>query len=307
MANKPTIKIGHIKITDHLVLGVTKDHADNGKTQFENFNLETQRFVGWNPLGDALKNGDIDGAFILAPFGMELFYSGVKIRLTSLGHKSGSIIVTNKRANIKKIEDFKGKTVLIPHSLSIHNLIFEKLLRENGITTGTGKDVIFEVVAPSQIPQIMEWDETGSVGGFIVAEPFGSQVVKEGYGEEFALSKDIWPNHPCCVVVMNEDVINKHPDAVMELTRSFVDSGKFIEDDPDAAAEIGAKFLEQKVEVVKRVLTEPKDRVSTGDLYPVLDDLDFIQTYLTETINAMSGKIDLETFVDKRFMDEVGE
>lgn len=302
MANKTTIRIGHLQITDHLVLGVTKHKYENKIEEFKYLDLNTICFEGWNPLGTALVENEIDAAFILAPFAMELFHSDVKIKLVSLGHKSGSIIVTNKKANIEKIEDFKGKTVLIPLSLSVHNLIFDKLLRERGLTVGIGKDVVFEVIAPSQIPAAIEWDTTGVIGGFIVAEPFGTQVVKAGFGKEFALSKDIWPNHPCCVVVVKNEIIAKHPDAVHEMVATFVKSGRFIEKNRDEAAQIGAKFLDQDIEVVRHVLNVPKDRVKTSDLYPNLDDLDLIQTYLTEKINAMSDKIDLEAFVDKQFI-----
>lgn len=306
MPQKPVIKVGHIKITDHLALGVTQDKVEKGETTFEHFDLETQFFVGWNALGVEFRNGDLDAAFILAPYAMELFHSGVKANLVLFGHRDGSIIIKNKNANIETIQDFKGKTVLIPHFLSVHNMLFERMLRENGLEVGVGKDVTFEVIAPSQIPQAMEWDENGSIGGFIVAEPFGSQVVKAGYGEEFALSKDVWPHHPCCVVVVKEDIIQQHPEAVQELVDSLVESGNFIEQETDAAAQVGAGFLGQEVNVIKRVLNEPKDRVSFNKMLPTLDELDLMQTYLTGNINAMSDKIDLESFVITQFAQTAG-
>ncbi len=304
MGQKPVLRVGHIRITDHLVLGVTRAKLQSGEVTSNHFDLKTEFFIGWNPLATALKNEEIDAAFILAPLAMELFHSGAKIKLISLGHKSGSIIIKNSRANIKTIQDFKGKIVLIPHSLSVHNMIFARMLCESGLTVGLGKDVMLEVVAPSQIPQIMKWDEKALIGGFIVAEPYGTEVVTAGYGQEFALSKDIWPNHPCCVVVIKEDIINKYPDGVQEFVNNIVASGKFIEENSDAAAAIGAEFLNQDVDVIKLVLTKPKDRVSYGELLPVLEDLDLIQTYLTKKINAMSQKIDLEAFVDIRFAEE---
>lgn len=306
MANKTTIKIGHLRLTDHLVLGITKNKLESGQDKFEYVDLQTQYFAGWNPLKDALKDGSVDAAFILAPLAMDLFSAGAKIRLILFGHRDGSVIIKNKRANIEKIEDFKGKTVLIPHYLSIHHLIFDRLLREKGLTVGIGKDVIFETVAPSEIPEIIADDEEGNIGGFIVAEPYASQVVLAGSGEEFALSKDIWPKHPCCILVVKDEIVGKNPDAVQELTNSFVQSGFFIEQNPTAAAEIGATFLDQKVEVVNRVLT--LKHVSTGELFPSLEPLDAMQNYLSKVISppAMTSKIDLEKFVDTRFAKEAG-
>jgi NitT/TauT family transport system substrate-binding protein len=256
----------------------------------------------------AMREGKIDAACMLAPLAMEMYHMDKKTRLLLFTHKSGSVIIKNKRANIQTIEDFKGKTVLIPHFLSIHNLLFERLLSEKGLSVGVGpgKDVSFEVVAPSEIPEIMEYDEKGSVGGFIVAEPYGSQVVMSGFGEEFALSKDIWPNHPCCLLVIKDELLQKSPEAVQELVTSLVASGQFIDANPTAAAEIGARFLGQEKAVVQHVLTEPKGRVTTNELMPNLTDLDTIQTIMTQRIKAMSDKIDLEKFADLRFAQNAG-
>ncbi len=306
MADKPVLKIGHLKITDHLILGVTSAKLAKGNETFSYSSIETIPMTGWNSIGESLVDGSIDIAFMLAPYAMELFHSGQKISMLMLSHKSGSIIVANKKANIQKIEDFKGKTVLIPYHQSIHHMLFDKLLTEKGLETGVDKDVVFEVVAPSQIPEIIEWDEEGEVGGYIVAEPFGTQVIKAGLGTEFKLSKDIWPKHPCCVVVVRDEIKEKYPDALMELCQSLVKSGLLIDQKPDVAAKVGSSFLGQTYDVVYSVLTEPKDKLSTTELIPVLDDLDTIQTYLTEKISAMSGKIDLEKFVDMDFAKATG-
>lgn len=301
---KPTLTFGHLKITDHLLLGVVKEFHQNETSPLEYFNLETKPYRGWNPLADDLRSGKLDGAFILAPLAMELFHSKVGIQMVLQAHKSGSIVIKNIRANIQSVSDFKGKNILIPHYLSIHHLLFDRMLRENGLEVGPGKDVILDVVAPSDIPEIIEWDEKGQVGGFIVAEPFGTQVVKAGYGDELALSKNLWPNHPCCVVVVTDEVVQKYTDAVFEFVNHLVSAGKYVQSNPDKAAQIGSQFLDQNYDVIKTVLTSPPDRVTYGELYPVLEDFDYMQNYLTSTIQAMSDKIDLEKFIDLRFAKE---
>lgn len=306
MAEKPTLKIGHLRITDHLILGITKAKLAKETEKFEHCTIQNVPMTGWNDVGEALVAGDIDIAFMLAPYAMELFHAQNPIKMILLSHKDGSIIVTNKKANIQTIEDFKGKTVLIPYHLSIHHMLFDKLLREKGLEPGVGKDVVFEVVAPSQIPEIIEWDEEGDIGGYIVAEPFGTQVVQAGFGTEFKLSKEIWPKHPCCVVVARDEIIAKYPEALAELSGSLVRSGKLIVQKPDVASKVGATFLNQTFEVIHHVLTDPPDRLSTGDLMPIHDDFETIQNYLTTQVSAMSGKIDLEKFIDLRFAKDAG-
>ena len=306
MANPVALKIAHLKITDHLILGMTYHKIKTGQEKFQYSSIEPIAMTGWNSIGEALTNGEVDVAFMLAPYAMELFHSGLKIKMVLLSHKSGSIIVTNTRANIKSIQDFKGKTVLIPYHLSIHHMLFDKLLNENGLKTGVENDVVFEVVAPSQIPEVIEWDEAGDVGGYIVAEPYGSQVIKAGYGSQFALSKDIWPKHPCCVMVVSEAILGKYPDAMHELTKSLVASGKQVEADVETAIKVGAGFLSQEADVIREVLTNPPDKLSTTELMPQHTDFEKIQDYLTKNISAMSGKIDLEKFIDTQFAKSAG-
>jgi len=278
--------------------------------KFEHCDLQTVLKNGWNEVADALATKALDGALILAPTAMDLFKSGVDLKLLLLAHRSGSILVKNKRANIQKIEDFAGKTVLIPYQLSVHNMLFHRLLSEKGLKPGRAVekdvDVTLEVVAPFQMPEALQYDEDGEIGGFIVAEPIGSQVIASGLGEEFYLSKDLWPAHPCCVFVMRSEIIEKHPEAVQELTNSFVKSGLAIDAQPDPAAAIGAQFLSQEKSVIHKVLTDPPDRIGTHELFPVLEDLDLIQKYMMDQMKIMTSLIDLNKFVDTRFAKVAG-
>ena len=43
-----------------------------------------------------------------------------------------------------------------------------------------------------------------------------------------------------------------------------------------------------------------------NELFPVVDDYEYIQEYMTTKIEAMSKKIELEKFVDTRFAKEAG-
>lgn len=306
MLEKTKIKIGHLKITDHLILGIAKEKAAVGEEKLQYLEIETVPMMSWQEVAGSLTEGMVDAAFVLAPTAMDLYKAGVKARLTLFSHKSGSVLITNKAAHIRKVEDFKNKVVIIPYQLSVHNMLLHKLLSEAGMQPGAGKDVLLEVMAPGQMPEAIKYDEEGEVAGFIVAEPFGSKAVTEGYGEEFSLSKDIWPEHPCCVLVVRDEMINKKRDAVHELVASLVKAGKSVSADPEGTAIIGAKFLGQKEEVIKRVLTDPPDRITTANLFPVLDDLSLIQDYMHDNMGILQSKIDLEKFVDIQFAKAAG-
>ncbi len=307
MADNPVIRIGHLQITDHLILGVTADKIEKGEENLTNCTLEPVLMHGWNQVADALTAENLDGAFILAPTAMDLFKAGVGIKLILFTHRSGSILVKNKAAGIKKMEDFKGKIVLIPYQLSVHTMLFHKLLAEVGLKPGTTKDpeadVFLEVMAPSMMPEAVQYDEDGEIGGFIVAEPIGSQAIAGGYGEMVCLSKDLWPEHPCCVFVVRNEIIEKYPEAVQEITSSLVQSGLYIDSNPEEAAKTGAKFLNQDEEVIKSVLSDPVDRITTSKLFPKVNDLIVIQNYMLNDMKIMTSTIDMNQFVETRFAE----
>ena len=302
MGDKVKIRIGHLNITDHLILGITRERFDKKLDEFKYLDLQTIPMTGWPELVNKLESEDLDGAFILAPSAMDLFRSGLPIRLVLLGHKTGSIFIKRSGAGIQKIEDFKGQTIIIPYQLSIHHMLVHQLLSNAGLTPG--KDVMFETLAPSQMPEALEYGEEDNLGGFIVAEPFGSVSLKAGHGEVFSLSKDLWSKHPCCVFVVKDNVINNHPDALQELVNNLVKSGDIATNNIDEAADIGANFLKQDKELIKGILTDPPDRIITNELMPEIGDFDKMQNYMTEKMGVLKGKIDLDKFIDTKFAKE---
>jgi len=81
MANPVALKIAHLKITDHLILGMTQHKLKTTQEKLQYSTIEPIAMTGWNSIGQALINGEVDIAFMLAPYAMELFHSGLKIKI----------------------------------------------------------------------------------------------------------------------------------------------------------------------------------------------------------------------------------
>jgi NitT/TauT family transport system substrate-binding protein len=224
---------------------------------------------------------------------MDLYHAKKNLKLILLSHRDGSIIVTNKRANIETINDFKGKTVLIPYQASMHHIIFHKLLTSEG---------------PGQIPMMIEYDQEGIIAGYIVAEPFGTVVVNAGFGDILKLSKEIMPSHPCCAIIARDEMVEKHPEAVQEFITALVASGREVYGSLDETIETATEFLDQPKDVIQTILTGPERRVSMDKLMPKAEELSYIQDYLMDTVTtpSLSGKIDVEQFLDLRFAKNAG-
>ncbi len=312
-SGKLNLKVAHIQITDHLVLGVLKNLIEKRNLVPRYFELETQCMRGWNPVKESLAKGSVDAACILAPIAMDLFSFGTPIKLILFAHKSGSIFVRNRQGIYDNPYQnfFKGKSFIIPHNMSIHHMLchifFTRIGLNPGVAGERGVNVNFEVVDPILMPQFLR--DNPNAGGFMVAEPLGTKAIASGVAELQFLSNELWENHPCCVVAMREDIVGQYPDAVHEFTEMLVEAGEFISKKPELAAEIAVDFLDPfkklglKVPLLKNVITE-KQGIKSVDLYPVIEDLDKIQQYMVREM-GLGSLIDLERFVDTQFADVV--
>jgi chemotaxis signal transduction protein/CheY-like chemotaxis protein len=310
-SGKVKIKAVHIQITDHLTLGILKNMIKKNEVTPKYFELETECMPSWNTVAKALENNTADAAFILAPLAMDLYNYGVPIRLILFAHKNGSICVKNKTGEeVSGPEFYKNKSFYIPHTMSIHNMLghiyFNNIGLKPGVTGQKDVDVNFEVVAPIKMGEFMEGNEDAS--GFMVAEPLGTKAIASGSAELNFLSSEIWENHPCCVLAVQEEFIKNYPDAVQEFTSMLVQAGKVISQKPGYAAEVAVEFLDPKKElglkvpILKNVLTEPKG-IKTDNLYPKISDLDFIQNYMHDKM-GIGSVINLNDFVDLKFADK---
>jgi ABC-type nitrate/sulfonate/bicarbonate transport system substrate-binding protein len=108
---------------------------------------------------------------------------------------------------------------------------------------------------------------------------------------------------------MQEDFIQKHPEAAGEFVSLLMDTGEYIEDDKNRAAEIAVNFLDPEgkmglnPKVLKNVFSQPQ-AIRWDGLYPVAEDLDKIQKYMHD-IMGIGKMIDLDKFIESSFADNI--
>lgn len=310
-AGKVKLKVAHIQITDHIVLGVLKHLIAKGEMNPQKFELETECMGGWNPVQGALEKGAVDAAFVLAPIAMDLYSVGTPIRLALLAHKGGSIFVRNKKRTYRDpyADYFKNTSFYIPHKMSVHHMLAHLFFRKLGLKAGMGGeqryDVNFDVVAPIKMQEFLASNPDSS--GFMVAEPLGTKAIASGAAELQFLSNELWENHPCCVLAVRDDFIEPYTPALFEFVDLLVQAGELVDKRPELAAEIGVPFLDPnktlglRVPILKNVLTEEKG-IRTGDLFPVTEDLERMHDYMLKEMK-IGAPLDMKQFVDIRFAE----
>jgi len=313
VTGKTLLRVAHLQITDHLLLGLAMDKIKKGSVKPNNFDLETKLMGSWNPLAEALENNEVDAAFMLAPIAMDLFSHGVPLKTVLLAHRGGSIMVRNDTGAFQEpFEDFfRKKSFLLPHKLSIHHMLshvfFKGIGLKGSLEKGDDIDVNFEVAAPVSMPDFLQ--ENKQMAGFMVAEPIGSKAIKMGCARKQFMSGEIWPAHPCCVVVMSQAFLASCPESSREFIRLLVESGQEISQNIPHAAQVGVQFLDPdgklglKKPLLEKVLTEPHG-IRWDNLYPNSEEFEIIREYMHRELGVLQP-VNYDEFIDCRFADAV--
>ncbi len=307
MIEYPCIRIGHLKTFDHLILGIADLHLKKQSRTLSRSTLEPVAMNAWHPVCESLLNEEIEGAFIPAPLAMDLFASGLDIRLLMFTHRSGSVILKSKLSGIKSMAGFKGKTVLVPSELSIQNMLLHRLLSSAGLSFGTHDhvtvDVVREVVPSCLMAEMTAHDDDHDIAGFALEEPFGSEAQKKGLATMLCTTGSLWKNHPGSVFVLRTSFLEKHPEAVKELISLFVQTARFIEENKnDGLLSLAQLFLGQDKDIVRHILFETDLTYDTNLLIPDPEVLNIIQDYMAGPMGVMNAAIDINRLIDRSFI-----
>ncbi len=260
MAAEPDapLRIGYLPITDATALLVAHH---NGLFQKQGLEVEKPRlFRSWAQLVEAFLSGQVNAVHLLSPMTVWARYgSRSRAKVVAWNHMAGSSLTV--LPDINRLSDLGGKTVAIPFWYSIHNVVLQHILKSEGLESipdGTPgpKQVKLVVMAPSDmLPGLA----TKQIAGYIVAEPFNAAAEVLKVGKVLRFTADVWKDHACCVVLMNEDDLNKRPEWTQKVVNGIVQAQAWIQDHRDETARILAKdnaqhYTPHTYETLARVL-----------------------------------------------------
>lgn len=311
MKGQPRFGIGHLKIVDHLILGVADHLLAEKKATLDLSTLDTLACNSWGQMCDLLIRGTINGAFMTIPAAMDLFAKGLNIRLLMFTHRGGSIIVKKNTHRIKQLKDFTHRSVLVPDNLSVQHMLLHRLLSSAGLSLGshsdTCSDVFTEFTSPYLMPQMLESDTDNDIAGFAVSEPYGSVSIVDDTAVSVCPTTKLWENHPCCAFILQNECIEQYPEAVRELTTVFSKAGQQIEDEKDdMLVSAGQAFLDQPIPILRKIVSICDVNFSPELLIPDPEPVRTIQDYMADAMNIIDRKIDIDQFIDTSFISARG-
>src|SRR4030095_16909119 len=260
---------------------------------------EYSKYSGWPELKESFMAGKVKAAYLLAPMVMDLVDSGVNAKIVSLGHRSGAVIMVRSDSPARTIKDLRGRRIAIPSRFAVDHLLLRGMLKEQGMTV---RDVELVEMAPPEMPAALY---ARQVDAYATGEPFGAVAEVAGHARILYMTRDKWPNYVCCVLTVHQDLIDRERPMVQQIVNHVLSAGAWLETaqaNRDLAADIAGApgVFNQRADILKHVLTNPRDRVTYADLRLIRSEMDELMEAALEA-GIIKQRIAYERYVDESF------
>lgn len=294
--------VGGLPVTCNLTLPIAclarSLDKKSGKTQGTGF--EYARYSGWPEIKESLISGRIHAAYMLAPLVMDLTANAIPVKIVSLGHRSGAVIMVRTDSGYTKFQDLAGKRVAIPNRFAVDYLFLRKMLAKEGMSAG---DVQIIEMPPPDMPAALY---AKAVDAYCTGEPFGAAAQRAGYATPLRMTCNEWPNYICCVLTVREELIQRNRPLVQELVNYVQGAGEWLDrahENRAKAAQIAAerKYFNQDPAIIEYVMDNPSDRVTYGDMRMIRDEFDELMQLSVEA-KTLKRPVPFESYVDETFV-----
>ena len=261
------------------------------------------KYSGWPELKESLMTGRIQAAYMLAPLVMDLTDKRIPLKIVSLGHRSGAVIMVRTDSPTKTFKELRGKRIAIPSRFAVDFLFLRKMLAREGMTP---KDITIIEMPPPDMPAALY---AKAVDAYCTGEPFGAAAQKAGYARPLAMTRDQWRNYICCVLTVRDELIKENRPLVQELVNHVQSAGTWLDGgaaNRAKAAQIaaGRKFFNQDPNVIRFVMENPADRVTYGDLRMIRAEFDELMKLSIEA-GTLTRPVAYERYVDESFVKAI--
>lgn len=302
LAKPEPLIVGGLPVTCNLTLPIAcmaKAAADarTGNTQQ---GFEYSKYSGWPEIKESLMTGRIQAAYMLAPLVMDLTDKRIPLKIVSLGHRSGAVIMVRTDSANKTFKDLRGKRVAIPSRFAVDYLFLRKMLAREGMTP---KDITIIEMPPPDMPAALY---AKAVDAYCTGEPFGAAAQRAGYARPLSMTRDQWRSYICCVLTVRAELIRDNRPLVQELVNHVQAAGNWLDATPANRAKAvtvasGRKFFNQDPAVLKFVMDNPADRVTYGDLRMLRPEFDELMNLSIEA-GTLKKPVAYDSYVDESFV-----
>jgi NitT/TauT family transport system substrate-binding protein len=303
LAQTKPLVVGALPVTCNLTLpvaAVAKAAANTAdKSGAPQFAFEFSKYNGWPEVKESLMAGRIPAAYMLAPLVMDLADKRIPVKIVSLGHRSGAVIMVRTDSAFQRFKDLTGKRVAIPSRFAVDYLFLRKMLAQENMTP---KEMELVEMAPPDMPAALY---AKAVDAYCTGEPFGAAAQRAGYARVLRMTRDEWRNYICCVLTVREEVIRDNRPLVQDLVNYILGAGAWLDEQQDnreKAVRIaaGRRYFNQDPNIIRFVMENPTDRVTYGDLRMIREEFDELMELSIEA-GTLTRPVPYEKYVDDSF------
>jgi NitT/TauT family transport system substrate-binding protein len=230
---------------------------------------------------------------------MDLADRKVPVKIVSLGHRSGAVIMVRSDSPYRTFKQLTGKRIAIPSRFAVDFLFLRKMLARENMTPS---DIQIVEMAPPDMPAALY---ANAVDAYCTGEPFGAAAQQAGYARPLRMTRDEWRNYICCVLTVREELIQENPAMVQDLVNQVLGAGVWLDQQQEnrtkaVAIAAGREFFNQDPKIIQFVMENPVDRVTYGDLRMIRAEFEDLMQ-LSMAAGTIKHSIAYETYVDETF------
>jgi NitT/TauT family transport system substrate-binding protein len=185
----------------------------------------------------AFAAGALDMGYVgIAPATTAVANKTARVVVLAQVNTEGSAIVVKKEGKIQSIPELVGKIAVVPGHSTVQDFLFRKALFKFKIQPDQVKIMVLK---PPEMIGALRTDQTDA---FIAWEPYPAKAVTTGVGRILAFSRDIWKDHPCCVLAADARFLESHLEKAKGVVRGHVKAMDFIRQRREEAIQIGVKY-----------------------------------------------------------------
>lgn len=257
------------------------------------------KYSGWPEIKESLMAGRIQAAYMLAPLVMDLADKKIPVKIVSLGHRSGAVIMVRTDSPYQKFRQLAGKRIAIPSRFAVDFLFLRKMLAQENMTPA---DIEIVEMPPPDMPAALY---ANAVDAYCTGEPFGAAAQSAGYARPLRMTRDEWRNYICCVLTVREELIQTNRPLVQSLVNHVLGAGQWLDlqqANREKAVQIaaGKQFFNQDPKIIRFVMENPTDRVTYGDLRMIRAEFEELMQ-LSIAAGTIKHPIAYETYMDESF------
>lgn len=262
-SGRPVVRMGYMPVLANLAAPLLAEASAEGQGP----RFEAIKFSSFAEMGQAVRDGHIDAAFVIAPLAHVLRQQGAPVKVVYVGNRHESTLVVRKDLPARGLADLAGRTLGVPQRFSGHNIC----LREQLAKIGLSESVRIAEMNPPDMPAALAG---GAIDGYFVGEPFAYASVHAGTGRVLLRVEDLWPGFICNLMVVREQTIAERPEVVRRLVQGAARSGFWANAHRDEAAQILAARWGQPLPFVRAMFAANLDRVVWDRFAPRADEFD---------------------------------